>query len=91
MRYIDVLWIHDFNEEPYRLISEIGEDDYEIRKIEFFRDGKIGFATTQNHSDNTRLGVAEVPHLDEINSENEFDGKNISKQEFEALWVDCVG
>lgn len=90
MRYIDVNWLHDSDEEPYRLISEIGPDQFEIRKLEFFKTGEIGYASLEDHTMNTMLGIAEVPELKEINSQEKFQGKNISKQEFEQLWDQYV-
>ena len=36
IEYIDVKWKHDFADEPVRLVSELGEGRYEIRKLEFF-------------------------------------------------------
>ncbi|GAB1097524.1 MAG: hypothetical protein Sw2LagBPW_30030 [Shewanella algae] len=86
MRYIDVEWKHDFNYEPTRLVSEIGSDGYEIRKLEFFPDGSVGFAFESIESLNTRLGIDMVPSLEEINSQEEFQGKSTSKEQFELLW-----
>jgi len=74
----------------YRLVSEIGPDQYETRKLEFFKTGKVGFASSIGHTKNTMLGIAEVSSLKEINSENEFQGQNISKQIFEKLWQEYV-
>ena len=86
MRYIDVNWLHDLDEEPYRLVSEIGPDQFETRKLEFFRTGDVGYASLKAHTPNTMLGIAEVPSLEEINAQEEFEGKNISEQQFEQLW-----
>jgi len=90
MRYIDVEWMHDFNDEPTRLVSEIGLDGYETRKLEFFSDGSIGYAFESIESPNTRLGIDVVPTLKEINSQEEFQGKAISKEQFELLWPQYV-
>lgn len=86
MRYIDVQWKHEFKDEPIRLVSEIGHDDFETRKLEFFPDGSVGFAFEATESLNTRLGIDIVPPLDEINSQEEFEGISISKEQFELLW-----
>lgn len=83
-------WLHDFEEEPYRLVSEIGEDEYETRKLEFFRAGEVGYAFSEAHTANTMLGTMEVPMLEEINSQSEFQGKNISRHEFDRLWKQHV-
>jgi hypothetical protein len=90
MRYIDVEWKHDFNDEPTRLVSEIGPDDYETRKLEFFPDGSVGYAFESTESPNTRIGNDVVPTLKEINSQAEFQGKTISKKQFELLWQKYV-
>ena len=87
MRYIDVKWIHDNDDEPYRLISEIDSSEFEARKLEFFSNGTVGFASEQSNSLNTMLGLAEVPPLAEINLENEFQGVEISRSEFEIMWL----
>lgn len=86
MRYIDVEWLHDFEDEPYRLVSEIGDDEYEIRKLEFYRNGQVGVATVDVCTEKTMLGIVEVPSIEEINCQGEFQGKEITKNEFELLW-----
>ena len=90
MRYIDVEWIHDLEDEPFRLVSEIGDDNFELRKLEFCRNGKLGFASGETHTENTMLGIVEVPPLEEINSDVEFQGISISKHKFEQLWQKYV-
>ncbi|MFQ6333281.1 DUF6881 domain-containing protein [Methylophilus sp. 3sh_L] len=86
MEYIDVKWIHQDSKYPVRLVSELDESRYEIRKLEFFSRGEVGFASAGLHSDTTELGTAPVPPLDEINSSSEFLGAVISQLEFEKLW-----
>jgi hypothetical protein len=90
MKYIDVKWKHDFANEPIRLISEIGDGEYETRKLEFFDDGKVGFAVGDIHSGGTELGTAPIPSLVEINNQSEFEGTYISSEDFENLWRKCV-
>ena len=86
IEYIDVKWKHDFADEPVRLVSELGEGRYEIRKLEFFRDGTVGCAGAAGCSELTELGIAPVPSLEAINDQSEFEGSEISKSDFEALW-----
>ena len=90
MKYIDVQWHHDFEDEPIRLASEIGHDNFEMRKLEFFHDGSVSYAYEDKECINTRLGIDVVPSLEEINSKNEFDGISISKEVFEHLWTKHV-
>lgn len=86
MRYIDVEWIHDFQDEPVRLISEIDHENYELRKLEIYRDGSVGFATDSIEHGGSRLGVSEIPPVEEINSDPEFKGREVDKHEFDVRW-----
>ena len=88
MRYIDINWHHDADEEPYRLVSEIGADGLEKRKLEFFRNGTVGFASELVSSDSTMLGVGKIPALEIIVAQPDFSGRAISKEEFEQLWLE---
>ena len=90
MRYIDVECIQDFGDYPDRLVSEIADDNYETRKLEFFIDGSVGYAYEKGSSQNTELGLCEVPSLDEINSQDEFSGQLITRDEFETMWKKYV-
>jgi hypothetical protein len=86
MKYIDVKWHHSHEDETIRLVSEVGADGFEVRKLEFFRDGRVGFASQESNSDSTRLGVAVMPDLSEINLQQEFTGTSIDAAAFEELW-----
>ena len=83
---IDVVWKHAFEAEPVRLISVLDRNRYEVRKLEFFRDGRVGFADEARSSHGTELGTVPVPSLVEINAEPEFDGREITLEDFETLW-----
>jgi len=84
--YIDVQWLHHFEAEPTRLVSEVDERRMEVRKLEFFKDGRVGYAYDGHAAYGTELGVMPVPLLSEINSDPEFVGVMITAAEFDALW-----
>lgn len=88
MKYIDINWVHNFPDEPFRLVSELDDERFEVRKLEFYPNGTVGFAYNEVEIFNTWLGVCSVPTLSEINENeyDEFDGKYITKSEFEVLW-----
>ena len=90
MEYIDVMWHHELNQEPTRLVSELDAERYEVRKLEFFRSGAVGFAYTGQHSEGTELGELPVPPLAEINASPEFTGISIAGTAFEQLWHEHV-
>ena len=86
MKYIDVTWSHESSVYPIRLVSEVGADNFEIRKLEFFSDGTVGIATSNQSSKTTLLGTDVVPSIEEINSDPLFFAKVITQQEFDKLW-----
>lgn len=88
MEYIDVLWKHQDKEYPIRLMSELDEDRFELRKLEFFADGTVDAASGDQETERTRLGVVAVPSLEEINHDRQFEGRVIGQGEFEALWLE---
>jgi hypothetical protein len=86
MYYIKVKWIHADPEGPVWLYSELDEDRWEMRKVEIFADGTIGFASSIEASDSTGLGLMPVPTLIEISASKEFEPQEITKEEFEQIW-----
>ena len=90
MKYIDIYWHNDSQDEPYRLVSEIGADGYEKRKLEFFRNGNIGYATGIETSNTTMLAINKIPALEAIISQPDFSGEEISRDQFERLWDEHV-
>jgi hypothetical protein len=90
MEYIDVKWLHSNSEDPVRLVSELGPGRYESRKLEFFPDGRVGFATKAGAMHGTRIGERPVPPLAEINAQVEFSGTEITASDFETLWDQYV-
>ena len=90
MNYIDVRWRHENELYPIRLVSELDADNVETRKLEFFRDGSVGFASEFGSSRGVQLGVVAVPSLENINSDEQFNGVEISKADFEMLWSNAT-
>lgn len=86
MIYIAVKWIHTYPDEPILLYSELDNDRFETRKVEFFRDGSIGYADASEEFGHTELGMMPVPDLNEIAKDPEFEPRQIEKHEFEEIW-----
>ena len=86
MRYIHVSWVHDDPDDPSELYSELDEGSWEVRKVEIFRDGSLGFAGRSEARGSTRLGLEPVPPLDKIALNSEFRPEEINQAEFERLW-----
>lgn len=87
MRYLRVQWHHEHDDEPVEFLSEIDDDAFEVRKIEVFRDGTMGFADADDSCHGTRLGEHPIPPLEEIASQAEFEPEIIGRAEFERTWA----
>ncbi|WP_372457308.1 DUF6881 domain-containing protein [Streptomyces olivaceus] len=87
MRYVRVAWRHDFADDPVLYLSELGDDGYEIRKVQFYRDGRAEWADESHET--TTVGLSEIPFpaLEEISSQPEFDAKLIDLKGFEQAWI----
>jgi Domain of unknown function (DUF6881) len=84
--YIRVRWLHGFPDEPVDLWSELDRARFETRKLEFFRDGTVGFASAAESAHGTELGSIPVPSLEEIATDPQFLTKEISQAAFERRW-----
>ena len=87
MRYQRVVWHHSFESEAIVLWSEIGDDGFERRKVDEYRDGRLDYADKNNSTGSTLLGDQPMPPLDQINADTEFSGTAITQSEFESIWV----
>jgi hypothetical protein len=84
--YIRVYWRHDSADDPVELWSELNVERFETRKLEIFRDGRVGYASADEEYGGTRLGFAVVPPISEIASDVQFEPEEVSRAAFENLW-----
>jgi len=90
MEYIDIQWHHKNANDPVRLVSELDAERFEVRKLEFFADGRVGHACESSESHGTMLGELPDPLLSEITMDPQFTGGHIGAEEFEQLWSTYV-
>jgi hypothetical protein len=86
VRYQRVTWHHDRGDEPLVLWSEIGDDEYERRRVDVYRDGRLDFADENASTGTTQLGDQKMPALHEINADDEFTATEVTRSEFDAIW-----
>ncbi|MBV9026901.1 MAG: hypothetical protein JO362_24595 [Streptomycetaceae bacterium] len=91
MKYWRVEWHHDFRDEPVVIYNEIGEDGYECRKVQKYRDGHLAWADEQYETDEIGLGEVPVGTLDEVNKQPEFSAVEITADEFTKIWREAGG
>lgn len=89
MRYQRVFWRQSSPEFPTVLYSEIDDEGWEVRKVEEYANGRRDLASSDIETGQTFLGEMRIPSLDEINSQAEFEGAEISADEFEKVWDDA--
>ncbi len=87
MQYIKTHWIHKEPDEPVWIYSELDADRWEVRKVEVFPDGSIGYADATGSKGPTWLGEVPVPPLSEIDSPGELETVEIDQSEFESVWA----
>jgi hypothetical protein len=76
---------------PVTLLSELDSDRWEMRKIEFYADGTVGYADPQTEVGGSFLGEVTVPEVAEMNSDPQFEAVEISLEEFERNWMRAEG
>jgi hypothetical protein len=90
MTYIKVAWRHTSLDDPVLLYSELDGGRWEIRKVEVFPDGSMGYAASNSSFGGTDLGKVPVPSLSAINTSAEFDAQLITSAEFEKVWEEAT-
>jgi hypothetical protein len=91
MVYIKVKWKHDNPNEPVLLYSELDRERWEVRKVDIFPDGRMGYAGPGIAVGGTELGLMPTPPLEEIAEDPEFEPETISKAEFDNVWAKATG
>ncbi len=90
MKYIKVQWIHDFEDEPILLYSELDSMRNEVRKVEVYKNNELGYACENKSVNGTFLSKTEIPSLEDINLDVQFDACEIDKEYFESIWHKAV-
>jgi hypothetical protein len=90
MDYLKVRWIHENRNDPVILLSELDADRYEVRKVEVFADGRLGFADADRSSDGTELGEKPVPAASHIAADHQFIVETFDAEGFERAWLAAV-
>src|SRR5262245_42194787 len=85
MRYSKLIWRRRSNTEPAEILSEHDSAGWETRKIEYFSDGSIGFASRTESVGGSRLSEIKRPADDEVNGA-EMSVVEFTASEFESAW-----
>jgi hypothetical protein len=86
MKYLRVRWVHEHEDEPIELLSEIDQGGFEVRKVEIYRDGHRDYAEESRSTGTTMLGENALPSLEDIAAQAEFMPEYIDAATFERAW-----
>jgi hypothetical protein len=85
--YLNVEWTHSFSDKPLLLYSELDRERWELRKVEIFPDGTMGYAGPGVAVRGTELGQRPVPSFEQIAADPQFEPTVITGPEFQAVWA----
>ena len=86
MIYLKVHWNHDSEIQPVAFYCELADDRMEVRKVELFADGSLGYADERRSSGRTLLSALPMPTMDELAAGPNYDPHIITRDEFEDIW-----
>ncbi|GEM_PF-1400486 len=86
MTCVRVLWTHKSQTRPRLLVSELDVERREVRKVELFANGTVGYASQTTEHGGTVLGITSIPEIMDIAAQTEFEPTEILEWEFEAIW-----
>ena len=87
MHHTKVTWKHHQNsDEPVQIYSELDDARWEVRRVEIFLDGSLGYASRSGSRGRTFLSPETFSSLAEIAANPEFEPREIARDEFEEIW-----
>jgi hypothetical protein len=86
MIYFKTTWRHDSDNDPVLIYCELNDARWELRKVEVYRDGRMGFANEKEEYLGTMLALRQDPPIEEIAAQPDFEPSVISADEFDAVW-----
>jgi hypothetical protein len=84
--FVRLQWKHTDPEEAVTLFSELDEERREVRRVEVFADGRIGYANERGSFGRTHLAERPISTLDELAAIPEFEPSEITRAEFDEIF-----
>lgn len=86
MKYVHIRWDNKSLDEPVSIFSEVDSEDWEVRRVEVFRDDHLAFASERSCTPGCGLAELKFGDLDEINENPEFHAEIIAEERFNEMW-----
>jgi hypothetical protein len=91
MIYFKAKWLHSDDHDPVWFYSELDAERWETRKVQIFRSGTMLWADDTTPLDSEiMLGDQQIPPLEEISANPQFEAWEISREDFEAVWNEAT-
>jgi hypothetical protein len=84
--YLMVLWLNPSEYDPSVLYHEINADHLEMRRVEYFADGRLLRDDEIDDDSVVSLSLVAFPELDEMLAQPDFKTTVIDKAVFESVW-----
>jgi hypothetical protein len=68
----------------------LDDQRWEVRKVEVFREGRMGYADAEREFGGAGLGLVPMPLLAEIAADPQFEPVEITRLEFESVWSEAI-
>lgn len=87
MNYLFVEVHNEPDDIPVKTYHEMDDSRLELRRVEIFRNGTVGWASEHNSTGNTHLTWEPIPTFEYIAANKNFSPKVIFAAEFNDLWL----
>ncbi len=86
MQHIQVKWHQEHLDEPVGIYGKYNTEGWEMRKLEVFRSGSVGYVDAQQQVGTSALAEVKLSAINEINADPQFSAREIEPSQFERLW-----
>ncbi|HLL88276.1 MAG TPA: hypothetical protein VK324_03140 [Tepidisphaeraceae bacterium] len=89
MKYLQLKWKETDTTLPSSMVCEIDDEGWERRKVEFWSDGRKGYASSDAEVGGTGIGLEPwLPeHLGQLFEDPEFEAVRLDRSQFEQIWA----
>jgi Domain of unknown function (DUF6881) len=84
------VWVSAADEEPVEWYDELDAQRWSIRCVRKFRDGPLKAYSYASPNWRSEMPEGPIPPVEEINENPDFLAKEISRDEFQAIWEEAT-
>src|SRR5437762_755633 len=87
--YFMCTWLAASSDEAFQYWDELDEERWSIRCVRKYRDGSFEAYSYDSPNWRDEMPEAPIPPVQEVNQDAQFDAREISGSEFEAIWQEA--